>query len=467
MDYSRNNFNSSIPNEIGDFIYARSYLSLSSNNLHGPIPKSICNASGLILDLSNNSLSGNIPQCLAEDVPLQSRVESTDELTQAVEHSVIELSRNKLTGSIPNNFQKACGLETLDLSKNQIQGQFPKSLVNCSKLEVLNLGNNYITDNFPCVLRSVSTLRVLVLRSNKFYGSIGCPNVNDTWYVLQVIDLAHNSFSGDMAGRMFLAWRAMITRHDSPFNLEYAFKSRYYGPLIPSFTGLYNLESMLISLDARYKDTITTIIKGLEFHLVKIPSIFTLVDFSYNKFNGLIPEEIGELKSLYALNLSGNALTGRIPSSFGRMQQLESLDLSNNQFSGKIPQQMVNLTFLAVLDLSNNKLVGRIPTGTQFSTFPNTSFEGNKALWGPPLIVDALLSPPTSNGSSSDHLNSGDEIDWDIISVEIGFTCGFGIAIASLLFCERWRKWYYEAMRSLLFKIFPWLEHKFGIHRRH
>ncbi|KAL6138227.1 hypothetical protein ACLB2K_063510 [Fragaria x ananassa] len=306
LDYSGNNFNSTIPTDIGDFIHAGFYLSFSSNNLHGCIPNSICNASGLVLDLSNNSLSGDIPQCLTQ------------------EGSVLDLSRNKLTGTIPDKFQKGCELETLDLSRNQIQGQFPKSLVHCSSLVVLNLGNNYITDSFPCGLMNMSTLHVLVLQSNKFYGSIGCPNTNDTWAVLQVIDLAHNNFSGDMPGRMLLMWKAMMSNtDDSPTTLGYS--NPQDGPTDPQ---VYN------------GDAITTIIKGLEFHLVKIPDIFTLIDFSSTKFNGSIPEEIGELKSLYVLNLSNNAFTGRIPSSFGQMQQLESLDLSNNQLSGTIPQQM-------------------------------------------------------------------------------------------------------------------------------
>ncbi|XP_004305548.1 PREDICTED: receptor-like protein 12 [Fragaria vesca subsp. vesca] len=437
LDYSGNNFNSTIPTDIGDFIHAGFYLSFSSNNLHGSIPNSICNASGLVLDLSNNSLSGDIPQCLTQKGSPRSR-------------SVLNLSRNKLTGTIPDKFQEGCELETLDLSRNQIQGQFPKSLVHCSSLVVLNLGNNYITDSFPCGLMNISTLHVLVLQSNKFYGSIGCPNTNDTWSVLQVIDLAHNNFSGDMPGRMLLMWKAMMSNtDDSPTTLGYS--NPQDGPTTPQ---------------VYYADAITTIIKGLEFHLVKIPNIFTLIDFSSNKFNGSIPEEIGELKSLYVLNLSNNAFTGRIPSSFGQMQQLESLDLSNNQLSGTIPQQMAKLSFLAVLDLSNNQLVGRIPTGTQFSTFPRTSFEGNKGLSGPPLTTDALLPPPTSNGSLRPP-SSGNEIDWNIISAEIGFTCGFGLAVGSLLFCKRWRKWYFRAMRSVLFKIFPQLEQRFGIHRRH
>ncbi|KAL6141579.1 hypothetical protein ACLB2K_059867 [Fragaria x ananassa] len=413
LDYSRNNFSSSIPIDIGSFISQTNFFSLSSNNLHGTIPSSICNT------------------------------------------TVLDLRTNNLTGTIPDNFLEHCKLRTLDVSGNQIQGQFPKSLVNCSSLEILSVGNNQITDTFPCLLMTMSTLRILVLRSNKFYGSFGCPKTNNTWPILQIIDLAHNHLNGEIPGTSFATWQKMMVSEDE-----------FLANLGFSYTPLYTTET--IGLEVYYRDTITTIIKGLQLDLVKILTIFTLIDFSSNNFSGMIPKEIGEMKALYVLNLSGNAFTGEIPSSFGDMRTIESLDLSQNRLSGHIPQQFANLNFLSFLNVSNNQLVGKIPTSTQFSTFPNTSFEGNQGLWGPPLTSDtpASLPPATSNGSSSNP-NSGDEIDWNIISVEIGFTCGFGIAIGSLLFCKRWREWYYKVMCNILLKIFPQLEQRFGNHRRH
>ncbi|PRQ57880.1 putative leucine-rich repeat domain, L domain-containing protein [Rosa chinensis] len=199
--------------------------------------------------------------------------------------------------------------------------------------------------------------------------------------------------------------------------------------------------------------------------LVTVLNIFTSIDFSCNRFNGSIPEKIGELKSLHALNLSNNALTGVVPSSLCNLSQLESLDLSKNKLSGQIPPALTKLTFLAFLNLSYNQLVGRIPSGAQFSTFDAASFKGNKGLWGPPLTNDRTgFSPPKLEGN---HSNPGHEIDWDIICPEIGFTCGFGIVIGSLLFCKRWRKWYYRAMYNMLLKIFPQLDQRFGHHRRH
>ncbi|KAM5559157.1 receptor-like protein 33 [Rosa sericea] len=435
LDYSGNNFSSSIPTDIGDFISSKTYLSLSSSSLHGEIPKSICNASGEVLDLSNNSLSGIIPQCLTQ-IPLL---------------SVLDLRRNNLTGSIPDTFLEGCDLGTLALGRNQIQGQFPISLANCSSLEVLDLGINQIKDAFPCPLKDISTLRVLMLRSNKFYGPIGCPHTNVTWPKLQIIDLAHNSFNGEIPGTSLTTWQAMMVNRDDDRS------SIGFGLVTRGGEGIFE-----------YLDAVTTTSKGLEMDLVKILTIFTLIDFSANKFNGAIPKEMGQLRSLIVLNLSSNAFTGEIPSSFGNMRTIESLDLSQNHLSGQIPPQFANLNFLSYLNVSYNQLTGRIPTSTQLSTFPNTSFKGNKGLWGPPLTSDTaiILPPPTFNGSSSNP-NSGDEIDWNVISVEIGFTCGFGIAVGSLLFCKRWRKWYYRAMFNILFKIFPQLEHRFGNHRRH
>ncbi|PRQ57894.1 putative leucine-rich repeat-containing, plant-type, leucine-rich repeat domain, L [Rosa chinensis] len=434
LDFSRNYFSSPIPSTIGDMLVNTGFLSLSSNNLNAIIPESLCNSQFLqILDLSNNSLSGTVPRCLTTMSTLE----------------VLNLRRNNLTNV--NEFSHNCSLATVDISGNQIQGQFLKSLVHCTQLEVLNLGNNLIAEPFPCFLRNTSTLRVLVLRSNKFYGRIRCRKTNGTWPVLQIIDLAHNNLSGEVPGTALTTWQAMRTSKDNaPRNIH-----------------SIELGSIELGGGTYYQeDTIPVTNKGLEFELVNVLTIFISIDFSCNKFNGSIPEEIGELKSLYALNLSNNAFTGAVPSSLSNLSELESLDLSKNKLSGQIPLELTKLTFLEFLNLSYNQLVGRIPSGAQFSTFDAASFQGNKGLWGPPLTVDngTGFSSPKLEGN---HSNPGHEINWDIICPEIGFTCGFGIVIGSLLFCKRWRKWYYRAMYNMLLKIFPQLEQRFGHHRRH
>ncbi|KAL6146179.1 hypothetical protein ACLB2K_056862 [Fragaria x ananassa] len=430
LDYSSNNFSSGIPTGA-DFCRYTSFFSAANNNLSGIIPGSICNSASLeVLDLSNNSFTGTLPQCFTTICGL----------------AVLDFSGNNVTNVvIPQN----CNLGSLDLSGNQLESQLPKSLANCTKLEVLNLGNNQITDAFPCFLKNISTLRLLSLRSNNFYGSTVCPKTNGGWPMLQIIDLADNNFEGEISGSFLSTWQTMIANEDN------AARYRYH-------LGMQGGMHYVIN----YKDAVTVTSKGLQMNLPSILTVFTLIDFSCNKFNGSIPEEIGGLKSLRVLNLSKNAFTGAIPSSLSSLQVVESLDLSQNKLSGEIPPQFAKLTFLTVLNLSNNQLVGRIPTSTQFSTFPKSSFQGNIDLWGPPLTEDNIAgtSPPIVGGSRQ---TSGHEVDWDVISVEIGFAAGFGVAIASLFLCKRWRQWYYITMYKMLLKIFPQLEQRFGNHRRH
>ncbi|ONI03890.1 hypothetical protein PRUPE_6G288800, partial [Prunus persica] len=400
LDYSKNNFSFNIPYDIGDFLTQTRFFSLSNNNLHGIIPGSLCNVKSLqVLDLSSNSLSGMIPRCLSATTNLV----------------VLNLRRNNLAGTISDKFSANCSLGTLDLGANKIGGKFPKSLARCEMLAVLNLGHNQITDVFPHLLKEISTLRVLVLRSNRFYGNIGCPKTNGTWSKLQIIDLADNHFSGEIPGDCLTTWPEMMVDGDDP----------------------------------------AQVLNHPEFQIL---TIYTSLDLSCNNFSGSIPKEIGELKALYILNLSSNALTGEIPSSLGNLLKVESLDLSNNSLSGEIPPQLARLTFLSFLNVSCNHLVGRIPTSTQFSTFPAASFTGNEGLWGPPLTGDNTteLSPPPPSEKGFSH--SGPEIDFDVLSVEIGCIFGFGTVVMPLVFCKRWRKWYYRSVQNIFFKMFPSLD---------
>ncbi|KAM3304128.1 hypothetical protein P3S67_015160 [Capsicum chacoense] len=99
--------------------------------------------------------------------------------------------------------------------------------------------------------------------------------------------------------------------------------------------------------------------------LTKILLFFTSIDFSSNNFVGNIPETVGDLKSLYLLNISHNNLKGQIPPTFGDLKQLGSLDLLFNKLGGNIPEKLASLTSLSFLNLSYNEFVGMIPRGIQ------------------------------------------------------------------------------------------------------
>ncbi|GLT92727.1 hypothetical protein SLE2022_105510 [Rubroshorea leprosula] len=426
IDYSENQFNSVIPTDIDSFLGRNTVVFLASGNyLRGVISESICNMSYLqVVDLSRNFLNGTVPWCLVN-------------MTQSGYLSVLNLRRNNLIGTIPDTFSGNCGLQTLNLNENSLQGKIPKSLANCKMLEVLDIGNNRISDSFPCWLSTISTLRILVLRSNKFYGSIECLMSNATMSLLQIVDVASNKFSGKLPKNFFESWTGMMVAKDEA-------PAQVIGQIY-------------------YKDTVTVTMKGLVMDLVKILTIFSSIDFSCNNFEGEIPEVMGEFQALIVLNLSHNSLIGPIPSSLGNLHNLESLDLSSNNLTGNIPQQLGGLNFLAVLNLSHNQLEGRIPKGNQLQTFSEDSFKDNKGLCGAPLIDCGPNKQPPPQGNNS---NDGTNIEWNLISAEVGFVFGLAIVILPLMFMKRWRIWYYKRVDSVLFRIFPQLDQRSRNHGR-
>ncbi|GAU28292.1 hypothetical protein TSUD_256200 [Trifolium subterraneum] len=161
---------------------------------------------------------------------------------------------------------------------------------------------------------------------------------------------------------------------------------------------------------------------------------FVSIDFSRNKFEGEIPNGIGELHELKGLDLSHNRLIGHIPQSMGNLTNLESLDLSSNMLTGVIPAELTNMGFLEVLNLSNNHLVGEIPQGKQFNTFTNDSYEGNLGLCGLPL--SKKCGPEEDSPPSPNKFCSEDKFGFGWLPVAIGFVCGiiFGIRLEYFVF---------------------------------
>ncbi|XP_019178270.1 PREDICTED: receptor-like protein 12 [Ipomoea nil] len=180
-------------------------------------------------------------------------------------------------------------------------------------------------------------------------------------------------------------------------------------------------------------------IKGQERQLVStIFILYSAIDLSCNKFEGHIPNSIGDLLALRELNLSHNMFTGFIPASLGNLSVLESLDLSSNQIGGPIPGQLGSISSLEVLNLSHNKLVGCIPQGKQFNTFEANSYQGNDGLKGNPLsrgcendMRPKLPTPKDLHYEDDSSFLSG----FTVKVVAIGYGCGilFGLFMGSLM----------------------------------
>lgn len=406
--YSNNSFSSLVPNFT---LYLGYEFRISQNKISGHIPNSICDSSIRLLDLSFNNFSGRIPSCLIEDGYI----------------SVLSLRDNQFEGVLPNNIKDQCQLQTLDLNNNKIEGKLPMELTKCLLLEFLDFGNNHMVGTFPSWLGKLPSLRVLVLRSNRFYGSIGgdlhrVDKSGQYFSSLQIIDIASNKFSGHLNPKWFEGLRLMME------------ESNTTGDIVSAENG------------TSYRDIVSITYKSTYRSFDKILTTLTLIDLSDNSFGGTIPESLGRLVSLLVLNMSGNAFTGGIPREFGRMTLLESLDLSQNQLSGDIPEALTNLSFLGNLNLRNNQLVGRIPKSVQFSTFQNSSFEGNLGLCGPPLSNPCGVSPAPPSVAA--HAEKSSHVDV-ILFLFVGLGFGVGFSAALLVRWGRISEWLVKSARAL------------------
>ncbi|XP_040933569.1 receptor-like protein 33 [Gossypium hirsutum] len=381
-----------------------SIFSISNNKLTGEVPYSICEFGDseidATLDLSYNNLSGVIPKC-----PGLANI------------AYLDLHANNFHGNIPdfcvneNNM-----LSTLNLNDNDFDGPLPTSLANCLLLEVLILGNNKINDTFPYSLGNLPSLQVLVLRSNNFHGQVINPDNQSYFSSLRILDLSHNNFSGYLPTTFFKSLEGMMGLADVDM--------AYMGDRFQYYT-----DSMVLTM------------KGEDIVLERILTIFAAIDMSSNKFEGTIPETVGNLISLQVLNFSHNHLTGHIPSSWENLVALESLDLSCNKLVGEIPSELAGLNFLEVLNLSENQLVGLIPQGKQFNTFLNDSYAGNIGLCGFPVSKSCGRSEPPPEIFEEEEVDSAFGLDWKFVMM--GYGCGmvFGFSAGYIMMTIGKPKW--------------------------
>ncbi|KAH1096181.1 hypothetical protein J1N35_013102 [Gossypium stocksii] len=390
LGLQRNNFNGTLPN----FLKATElwFLKVSENRFEGKLPRSLAECTQLVvLDVGKNMMNDTFPFWLGKLPALKVLILRENKFYGQIKHlkhkfvfptlDVLDIASNQFSGEISIDFLQATQLRSLKIGGNILEGKLPRSLVNCTALEVLDLGNNMVHDIFPFWLEKLPSLKVLILRANRFYGTITKFDTEHGFPKLHILDIASNSFSGDLSIEFLQSLKAMAKMT----NDEKA-KLGYIG-------------------EDYYQDSVTIVNKGIEMFYQKVLTILTCLDLSNNSFHGRIPEEIQNLRSLKALNLSKNSFSGEIPAALQNLKDLESLDRSRNNLSGKIPPQLTSLTFLAALNFSYNKLEGSIPQSNQFITFTNDSYRGNPKLCGLPLsrkCNEVGLPMPSPPGEDED-----------------------------------------------------------------
>ncbi|XP_054822074.1 probable LRR receptor-like serine/threonine-protein kinase At1g74360 isoform X2 [Prosopis cineraria] len=249
----------------------------------------------------------------------------------------VDLSGNKITGQIFQNFSQLTQLTHLDLSRNTLSGKIPADLRRCHKLVYLNLSYNILPEELNLI--GLTNLQTLDLSGNRLHGDLGShfPAICDN---LISLNISGNSFTG---------------RVDECF--DQCLKLQYLDLSTNKLSGGIWMGIAKLRMFSVSENVLSGTIPPSAF---PVKCNLEVLDISENMFTGNVPQELANCKNLTILNLSSNKFNGSIPKQVGSISGIEALYLGNNNFSRDIPEELLNLTNLAFLDLTRNQFGGNI-----------------------------------------------------------------------------------------------------------
>ncbi|TVU33415.1 hypothetical protein EJB05_25232, partial [Eragrostis curvula] len=384
LDLGGNNFSGRIPDSIGQ-LKRLEEIHLEHNMMSGELPSTLSDCTNLItIDLKSNNFSGELQKVNFSNLP---------------NLKTLDLLYNNFTGTIPESIYSCSNLIALRLAGNNLHGQLSPRVRNLKSLVFLSLASNKFTNitNTLQILKDSRNLTTLLIGTNFNGEAMPQDETIEGFENLQVLVISNCSLSGEIP-----LWLSKLKK----LQMLVLHTNQLSGPMpawIKSLKSLFHLdvsnnnltgeipvalmempmlttEKNATSLDQRVFELPVYRSPSLQYRITSaIPKVLKLGN---NNFTGLIPQEIGQLKSLNELNLSFNSLSGEIPLQLCNLTNLQELDLSSNHLTGKIPSELNNLHFLSAFNISHNDLEGPIPNGGQLSTFPDSSFEGNPKLCG-------------------------------------------------------------------------------------
>uniref|UniRef100_A0A7S4T436 Leucine-rich repeat-containing N-terminal plant-type domain-containing protein n=1 Tax=Ditylum brightwellii TaxID=49249 RepID=A0A7S4T436_9STRA len=310
--------------------YRVTHLNLTRNNVRGTIPNEIIALEDLqLLNLGTNLMSGTIPENIGD-----------------LKHLVtIHLGANGLTGSLPTYLGKLEVLTHLYLHVNKLDGKIPNELNNSKELRVLSLFKNKLVGNIPN-MRKLNHLTDLRLDANKLGGSI--PTEIGLMTSLKDLRLSQNDLKGTIPSEIG--------------NLKYlekfhAYENELQGNLPPQLVSLENLKILYLD-NNNFTGSIPPIWggSGVRSGMQDLEQLY----LQKNKLSGNIPTQFGALGEMLDLKLHKNHIGGAIPSEMGKMLKLKYVYLDNNKLTGKIPEEMGKLSSLEKLHINGNQITGKV-----------------------------------------------------------------------------------------------------------
>uniref|UniRef100_A0A0D9WRI9 Receptor kinase-like protein Xa21 n=1 Tax=Leersia perrieri TaxID=77586 RepID=A0A0D9WRI9_9ORYZ len=407
----QNKLSGSLHRDVGNKFPKLKRYDVFNNTFHGTIPLSLCNISTLeILQLAINSFSGVIPKCLGINlknlfalVLTENQLEARNDedwgfissLTNCTKLQYIILSSNKLEGMLPKSVANlSTSLGTFSITKNRVSGNIPDGIGNLIGLVTLHLGENLLNGTIPSSFGNLQNLVELHMALNKLSGMI--PPILGNLTMLNRLSLDENMLSGPVPSSLGSCPLEFL-------NLEY---NQLVGP-IPKEIFLISTLSDFASFQG---NKLTGILPPEVGDLINLNRL----DISGNRISGPIPTSLAKCRSLQYLNMQENLFEGTIPSSIEQLKGLLVLDLSKNNLSGQIPEFLARMQGIASLNISFNNFEGQVPEHGIFMNASAIFIEGNNGLCGG---IPQLNLPPCVNHAPKKRSHKL------VIAISLGSTC--------------------------------------------
>ncbi|XP_020251894.1 probable inactive leucine-rich repeat receptor-like protein kinase At3g03770 [Asparagus officinalis] len=171
-----NYFNETVPDWF-NLLLNLTVLSLQRNQLNGPLPTSIGKVNALTdLSISGNHISGKIPDLssLTNLEVLDIRDNELDSEIPDMPKSLVTilLSKNSLSGEIPEEFGELERLQHLDLSFNLLEGTPPVAVFSLPNISYVNLESNMLSGSLPSSITCSSQLGFVDVSTNRLSGDL-------------------------------------------------------------------------------------------------------------------------------------------------------------------------------------------------------------------------------------------------------------------------------------------------------
>ncbi|KAG6489966.1 receptor-like protein EIX1 [Zingiber officinale] len=373
LDLSYNSLSGPIPTEIGKLSKLQ-VLFLSNFSLNGQIPFEIGNLTSLIsLDLSYNSLSGPIAIEIGKLSNLKDLyLRGNSRITISLDYDWIpsfQLERLDLASCtavgprFPQWLHSQKSMSELSLSNTSINDILPDWFWNSSSstFSVIDLSHNKLRGTLPSSIEVIRSLEYINLRSNKLEGLV------PRW-TLQIwaLDLSFNDFSGPIpSSKISPSYLILSNNHFNGCIPSFICKSEQLEGLDLSYNKLsgeipkcWQEANMNLYFTHLGNNKLTGEIPSSIGNLIGLVSLH----LDNNDLSGQLPMSLQNCTKLRVIDLTANNFLGSIPTWMGQnLQQLTILILRSNMFSGIIPSNLGELSKLHVLDLANNNLRGSIP----------------------------------------------------------------------------------------------------------